>query len=150
MKFLTRSKLALLLAVCLFIAIPIYQSQTATVIITSASLSGRTSYADSLTAPGNFDTLRLIGFSGSMETITEITFQIVITAVNTSVTVRAEGSLDGVNWFNLDESSDTTYSSDAIYAIRYVGVSSLYAVRLKWVSEAGGTDGKIAIIVKAG
>jgi len=123
----------------------------ATVNITGNAMSGLIAYADSLTAPGNFSTLVLYGFSSRVETITEVTFQITTTAINTSVTVRAEGSLDGVNWWNMDDSGDdTTYTDDETNAMRYYGVSSLYAVRLVWVSEAGGTDGKIAVIAKAG
>ncbi len=149
MKFLTRGKLALLLAVCLFLAIPIYQSQTATVIITSASLSGRTSYADSLTTPGVFDALRLIGFSVSMETITEVTVQITLTAIDDSVLVRLEGTLDNVNWFTIV--SYVNISSNGTSHLRYVGVNSLYAFRVNWVSEHGGdSSAKVAVIVKAG
>ena len=147
MKLFTKGRLALLLVVCLFLSVPIYQSQTATVLITSASLSGRTCYADSIIAAGTFDTLRLIGFSGSMETITEATAQVTVTAIDDTVIVQMEGTLDAVNWFTVD--GPDTLIANGTYGLRYVGVNSLYAFRLNWVVDSGDTA-RVAIIVKAG
>jgi len=150
MKFLKRQWLScLILAV---VSIGMYGAlQAATINITGSTMNGRTCYADSLTAVGDFDTLELVSFSGTLETIQEVTFQITVTNINTSVDVRGEGSLDGVNWWNLDDTgSDTQYLTDDTSAIRYYGLASVVYIRLVWTAEAGGTDAIIAVIVKAG
>jgi hypothetical protein len=65
-----------------------------------------------------------------------------ITAIDTSVVLRAEGSLDGTNWFNLSaDDSDTTELSNKTNAFIFVG--NLSYIRGRFVSETGGTAAKV-------
>ncbi len=78
------------------------------------------------------------------------TFQIVVAAINTSVTVRVEGSLDNSSWFNLDDAGvDTTYNANGTYQLSKSGVKVKY-VRFTFVSEVGGTAVTLDVKVIAG
>ena len=58
--------------------------------------------------------------------------------INTDVTLRAEGSNDATNWFNLDASDlDTTHIANGTFAMTY-NIKYKYT-RLTMVSESGGT-----------
>ena len=95
-----------------------------------------------LTAPGSTDSL----FIGNCSSIC---FQYVIASINTSVTVRIEGSLDNSNWFNLDiEDGDTDQVANGTYSFYFEGEVS-YA-RFTFVSEAGGTAATIDVVAYAG
>ena len=55
----------------------------------------------------------------------------------TNVVVRAEGSLDGREWFNLDAGDeDYTLTEDGIYSMHFRGYVSYF--RFNFVSESGG------------
>jgi len=67
-------------------------------------------------------------------------FAITVAAITTNVVVRAQGSLDNVNWFSLDfDEEDATYTANGTYAIRYDGDGEIRYIRIYWVSESGGT-----------
>ncbi len=73
------------------------------------------------------------------------TFQVVVAAINTSVTVRVEGSLDNTSWFNMaDDATDTTYAANGTYQLSKSGVKVKY-VRFTFVSEVGGTAATIDV-----
>jgi hypothetical protein len=62
-----------------------------------------------------------------------------VASINTNVIVRAEGSLDGTDFFNLNEANlDTTQTSDGTYGMCYTG--GLQKIRFRFVSESGGSD----------
>lgn len=57
--------------------------------------------------------------------------------IGTNIKVRAEGSLDGREWFNLDGGDeDYEITVDGIYAMHFRGYISYF--RFNWVSETGG------------
>ena len=81
------------------------------------------------------------------------TVQLLVASINDSVTMRVEGSLDGTNWFNVDNESDpegvdTTYSSDGTYFIpvREMGPTKLKKLRATMVDEEGGTDVTVDVL----
>ena len=65
-------------------------------------------------------------------------FVIVVTAIDTSVDVRAEGSFDGSNWFNMDDASaDTQYTANGTFMMHKDNFRTKW-VRFTFVSEVGG------------
>ena len=65
-----------------------------------------------------------------------------VAAINTNVVLRAEGSIDGENFFNLSESNaDTTVTANGTNAFTYRG--KINYIRLRFVSESGGTDATV-------
>ena len=68
--------------------------------------------------------------------------QYTVAAINTNVVLRAEGSIDGENFFNLSESNaDTTVTANGTNAFTYRG--KINYIRLRFVSESGGTDATV-------
>jgi len=77
-------------------------------------------------------------------------FQIVVAAIDTSVTVRVEGSNDNTSWANLDDGGvDTTYTANGTYQLSKDGVKVKY-VRFTFVSELGGTAVTLDVKLIAG
>jgi hypothetical protein len=73
------------------------------------------------------------------------TIQMVVSNINTNVVLRAEGSLDGTNWFNLDDlDSDLTITSNGTYMMYKPTFVCLY-IRINFVSESGGTSAVIDV-----
>lgn len=73
----------------------------------------------------------------NVENYHDHTFQIVIAAIGTSVTLRAEGSNDGTSWFNLDDGgADTTYVANGTYLMHKPDFKC-EEVRFRHVSEVG-------------
>ena len=70
------------------------------------------------------------------------TFQILIASIDDSVDLRAEGSLDGTNWFNLSDSGGPTdvtqYTEDGVYQMHIDNFQCKY-VRFAFDAEVGGT-----------
>lgn len=74
-----------------------------------------------------------------------VTCQYIVANINTSVTVRLEGSCDGTNWFNLSPTdTDTTKTANGTYAFVLDSIA-LHRVRFNFVSEAGGTAATIDV-----
>jgi hypothetical protein len=79
-----------------------------------------------------------------------ITFQILIATIDTSVTVRVEGSMDNTNWFNMNDAGvDTTYTANGTYQLSKSNVAVEY-VRFTFVSEVGGANATIDVDLTAG
>lgn len=79
-----------------------------------------------------------------------IVWQILVAAIQTSVTVRVEGSHDNTNWFNLDDAgADTTYTANGTYQLSKYGVSVEYT-RFTFVSEVGGAAVTLDVDLIAG
>lgn len=77
------------------------------------------------------------------------TLQYKVASIDTNVVIRAEGSLDGDNWFNLDANEiDTTQTADGTYAFIFNG--KIKYIRFTFVSESGGTDATIDIVYFGG
>lgn len=73
-----------------------------------------------------------------VSTYQDHTFGIVVLAIDTSVDVRAEGSFDGSNWFNLDDTAaDTQYTANGTFMMHKSNFRCPW-VRFTFVSEAGG------------
>jgi len=90
-----------------------------------------TATLSSLTAAGTTDSLKVNAEA--------ISFQITVSSIGTNVVVRFEGSLDGINFANLDEdATDTTITANGttIYSLSGTPVEH---VRLRLVSLSGGT-----------
>jgi len=70
------------------------------------------------------------------------TFQFKVAAINTSVTVRVQGSLDGTNWFNLDSNdADYTVTANGTYGLK--STARIKFARFMFVSEVGGVAATI-------
>ncbi len=88
-----------------------------------------------LTAPGSTDAKACLGYS-------KHTIQYTVATIDTSVTVRVEGSLDNTSWFNLSSGdTDTTDDANGTYGIIFEG--ALAYIRFGFVSEVGGTAATI-------
>lgn len=84
-----------------------------------------------LTAPGATDALEV-------KSLRYHTLAYTVAAINTNVVLRAEGSIDGTNWFNLDGTdSDTVVTANGTNAFVFFG--NLSYIRGQFVSETGGT-----------
>lgn len=92
-----------------------------------------------LTAPDQTTTSRqLTGYRHAA-------WQIVVANINTSITLRFEGSNDNTNWSNLDTSkTDKTITANNVYEEEKTFCNFEY-VRVKFVSESGGTSATIDI-----
>lgn len=78
--------------------------------------------------------------------VSKITVQYTVSSIGNSVVVRSEGSLDGVNWFNLDpDNVDTTLTENGTYAFSYDLKLKYYRLRL--VSINGGSPVVNVIVV---
>lgn len=78
--------------------------------------------------------------------VSRITVQYTISSIGNSVVLRSEGSLDGVNWFNLDpDNVDTTLLENGTYAFAYDLKLKYYRLRL--VSFSGGSPVVNVIVV---
>lgn len=73
-------------------------------------------------------------------------FQINAAAVGTNVVIRAEGSLDGTNYFNLG-SGDTTITVSGISKLAFSDLPVKY-VRATLVSISGGTP-TVSFVISA-
>jgi hypothetical protein len=69
---------------------------------------------------------------------TDVVFQVTVSSIGTNVVIRLEGSLDGVNYFNLDSLGDTTITANGTtgYSVQNC---PLKWVRGRLVSISGGT-----------
>lgn len=76
----------------------------------------------------------------------DFVFQVNATSVGTNVVVRAEGSLDGTNYFNMG-SGDTTITSSGVSKLTFVSLPVKY-VRGTLVSITGGTP-SVAFTISA-
>ena len=78
-----------------------------------------------------------------------ITYQVTVATIGTSVVIRFEGSLDGVNYFNLNEDiTDTTITANGTTCYCLSGCPINYA-RLRLVTINGGSP-SVATIIGAG
>jgi hypothetical protein len=84
-----------------------------------------------LTAPG-------VTISRNVGELSEHVLQYTVAAINTNVVLRAEGSNDGTNFFNLNvDNADITVTANETNAFVYKG--KVNYIRGRFVSEAGGT-----------
>lgn len=91
-----------------------------------------------LTAPGTTQALDISNYSN-------VTCQFVVANINTSVTVRVEGSNDGTNWFNLaigDAETIITTNKISSFVLQNIAI---YRIRFNFVSESGGTNAIIDV-----
>lgn len=70
--------------------------------------------------------------------------QYTVSNINTNVIVRFEGSIDSIDYFNLDGDGDTTITANGTYAFK-MSNTPLAKVRFTFVSETGGTDADIDV-----
>jgi hypothetical protein len=84
-----------------------------------------------LTAVGVTDSAVLAG--------TNVTFQVTVASIGTSVVIRMEGSLDDTNYFSLYDSTqaDTTITANGTYG--FCLYSPIKFARLRLVTVTGGT-----------
>jgi hypothetical protein len=77
--------------------------------------------------------------SSELTTGLDLAFQVTVSSIGTSVTIRLEGSIDGDDYFNLDESeTDTVLTANGTYGYALSGCPIQYA-RLRLVSIDGGS-----------
>ena len=78
-----------------------------------------------------------------------ITYQVTVATIGTSVVIRFEGSLDGVNYFNLNqENADYTILTNGTTGYCLSGCPINYA-RLRLVTINGGSP-SVATVIGAG
>jgi len=66
-----------------------------------------------------------------------LTFAYVVAAIGTSVNVQAQGSMDGTNWFNLNDGRvDTQETANGTFMLRKSNFKCQF-VRFTLVSEVG-------------
>lgn len=94
-----------------------------------------------LSAPGSTDARSLSG--GYTKAFVSYT----VANINTSVTIRLEGSNDGVTWINLDPSGDKTIAINGTDFYQLIDVTPLN-IRFTFVSEVGGTAATIQVITR--
>lgn len=70
-----------------------------------------------------------------------------VASINTSVSIRLEGSNDGSTWINLDPSGDKTITANGTDFYQLIDVTPLN-IRFNFVSEVGGTAATIQVIVR--
>jgi hypothetical protein len=105
-------------------------------------------FAQLTAAATSTDAIKLVSDNGKI-LYKSVLFQMTLASVTTNVIIRLEGSLDGVNWFNLDEDNDSsTYDTNGTYGILYQGLGEILYIRFYWVSEAGGTAATLNIKAK--
>jgi hypothetical protein len=85
---------------------------------------------DVLTSPGVSESA--IGYAA-----TAISFQVEVSGIGTSVVIRLEGSLTGVNYYNLNTNGDITLTTNGTYGF-FLNAPGRYA-RVRLVSINGGT-----------
>jgi len=91
--------------------------------------------------PIDLDTLTAAGVTenGLSYSADALTYQVKVTSIGTNVVIRFEGSLDGVDYFNLDQNNvDTTITSNSTTGYCLSGCPINFA-RLRLVSISGGT-----------
>lgn len=77
--------------------------------------------------------------STSVRNVSSLTFQVTTSSIGTNVKIRLEGSLDDVNFFNLDESEeDTTLTANGTFGYA-LSACPVEFVRLRLVSISGGS-----------
>ena len=73
-------------------------------------------------------------------------FQYITTGVSTNVIVRSEGSLDGSNWFMLDDNGTPLTITSNTNKYEFKSNAPLGLVRVTWVSKSGaGTTPNIGV-----
>ena len=87
-----------------------------------------------------FSSLTSVGVTDSAQTAgVSLMFQVTVSGVGTNLVVRFEGSLDNVNFFNLDQdNTDTTITANGTTGYALNGCPVKYA-RVRLVSISGGT-----------
>ena len=87
-----------------------------------------------------FSSLTSVGVTDSAQTAgVSLMFQVTASGVNGNVVVRFEGSLDNINFFNLDQDDDDTrITSNGTTGYALNGCPVKYA-RVRLVSISGGT-----------
>ena len=93
-----------------------------------------------LTAPGTTASRSFAGYALA-------TIQVDVANINTSVTLRIEGSNNGTTWFNMSTSeTDTVLTANATKAFQFESCPEF--VRVNFVSEVGGTSATIDAILR--
>lgn len=96
-----------------------------------------------LTAPGSTASV-------NVENAHNLTFQIVVAAIDTSVDWRLEGSMDDANWFNLnDDEVDSQKTANGTYMEHKSNFKCKF-VRFTFVGEVGGTAVTLDVDLMAG
>jgi len=87
-----------------------------------------------------FNDLDAVGVNDAAQTTgMNFALQITVADIGTNVVIRLEASVDGLNYFNLDENdSDITITSNGTYGYALSGCPVQY-VRIRLVSFDGGS-----------
>ncbi len=103
---------------------------------------------DQLTAAGSTGSIKMLS-DDNLYCYTNVVFQATIAAINTTVNLVIEGSLDDLNWFYLDEGDNyLTYTANGTHALQWEGTGEVNYVRFTFVSETGGTDATVDAVAK--
>jgi len=130
----------------------------ATFIRTSEALHGQVVYDNTgtgcvgqLTAPGNFDTIRIHAGSPKMRNISNIVFAFTLADIDAWVKLRIEGGPDADTMKTLMEIGDAVYTEDGVWQIIWTKLGTHQYIRGVFVSEsASPSDATCDLIVRAG
>lgn len=92
-------------------------------------------------------TLTAVGTTNAVEIGgRDIAFQVTVSGIGANVVIRLEGTLDGTNYFNLDQNgSDTTLAANGTTGY-ILSSAPVKAVRLNLVSYSGGTPSVAGLV----
>lgn len=97
-----------------------------------------------LTAPGNGNTIQVA--ENDLLSTSDYTLITVVASIDTSVDVRLDGSIDGINFAPIV--GTTQYTGNGVYSLGVAGRPVKF-VRPVFVAEAGGTAATVTFHVAA-
>ena len=130
----------------------------ATLIRSNEAITGQIVYDSSasgssgdLSAPGDFDILKVHVIAPRLGLITNLAFAFTFADVDSWVKARISGSLDGTNYQSLMELGDAIYTADGTYHIIWTRLGAFPYMKGVFVSElASPSDATCNLIVRAG
>lgn len=93
-------------------------------------------------------TLTAVGVTPALEISgTNTTFQVTVSSIGTNVVIRLEGSVDGIDYFNLNDiGADYTLTANDTYGYSLGAACPVRYVRLRLVSLSGGTPSVACVV----
>ncbi len=77
------------------------------------------------------------GFSKKYSSVNRMCAQYLVQHIDTNIIVALQGSLDGTNFFNLDEDGNTTITANGTYSFVLIGTSVFPYTRFTIISCSG-------------
>jgi len=74
----------------------------------------------------------------NISSLTNYVIQVTVASIGSNIVFKAEGSLDGINFFNLNSSGNTTISSNGTTFVNYTNIPLKY-IRCNLVTISSGS-----------